>query len=138
LWIVGEGPERSALAREAARFGGRVSLLGGRPHGELPALLAAADIMLLASEREGLANAWIEALACGTPLVISDTGGAHEVVDRPEAGRIVDRNPLAIAAAVRELLASPPDPMAVRKAAERFSWARNGAELARHLRSISA
>ena len=42
--------------------------------------------MVLPSEREGLANAWIEALACGTPLVITDVGGAREVVTRRPGG----------------------------------------------------
>jgi glycosyltransferase involved in cell wall biosynthesis len=137
LLVAGEGPERAALDRLARRFGGRVRLLGNRPHAELPALLAAADAMVLPSEREGLANVWVESLACGTPIVISDAGGAREVVDRPEAGRIVARSPDAIAAAVQALLDSPPDSMAVRRSAERFSWDRNGAELARHLRDVA-
>jgi glycosyltransferase involved in cell wall biosynthesis len=134
LLIAGDGPEREAL--EAAA-GARVRFLGAVPHGEMPALLAQADVMALASEREGLANAWVEALACGTPLVIPDVGGAREVVDRPEAGTIVEREPGAIGAAIAALLDSPPDRSAVRAAAERFSWARNGAELAAHLRRVS-
>ena len=59
----------------------------------MPELLAAADLMLLPSEREGLANVWIEALACGTPILIADVGGAREVLDRPEAGRLVGARP---------------------------------------------
>jgi glycosyltransferase involved in cell wall biosynthesis len=137
LLIAGEGPERAALERQAAEYGNRVRLLGTLPHHELPALLGAADAMVLASEREGLANVWVEALACGTPLVISDAGGAREVVDRAEAGLIVARDPAAVAAALRRLIDRQFDPAAVRRAAERFSWARNGAELARHLRAIS-
>ena len=138
LLIVGEGPEQAELERLAKRLCGRVRLLGSLPHAELPRLLAAADAMLLASEREGLANVWVEALACGTPVVIGDAGGAREVVDRAEAGRIVERNPEAIAAALRTLIASPPDAAKVRRSAERFSWQKNGAELARHLREIAA
>jgi glycosyltransferase involved in cell wall biosynthesis len=137
LLIAGEGPQRTALERQAAEFGGRVRLLGGLPHHELPALLGAADAMVLASEREGLANVWIEALACGTPLVISDVGGAREVVDRAAAGLIVERDPLAIASALRRLIDAPPNPEEVRAAAKRFSWERNGAELADHLRAVS-
>jgi glycosyltransferase involved in cell wall biosynthesis len=137
LLIAGEGPQRTALERQAAEFGGRVRLLGGLAHLELPALLGAADAMVLASEREGLANVWIEALACGTPLVISDVGGAREVVDRAAAGLIVERDPLAIASALRRLIDAPPDPEEVRAAAKRFSWERNGAELADHLRAVS-
>ena len=136
LILVGDGPERDALEREAARHGGRVRFLGERPQSELPELLTAADAMVLPSEREGLANVWVEALACGTPIVISDAGGALEVVDRPEAGRITARDPSAIAEAVKAILAHPPEPGAVRKAAERFSWERNSRELFEHLSGL--
>jgi glycosyltransferase involved in cell wall biosynthesis len=136
LILVGDGPERARLEALAKPLGPRVRFLGNRPHGELPALLAAADVMVLPSEREGLANVWVEALACGTPLVITDVGGAREVVDRPEAGRLVAREAKAIAHGVRELLVAPPGPASVRLAAERFSWERNAAELEAHLRAI--
>lgn len=138
LLIAGEGPERRALeGLIAARgLGGRARLLGAVPPESMPELLAAADLMLLPSEREGLANVWIEALACGTPILIADVGGAREVLDRPEAGRLVAREPEAIAAAARDILASPPDPASVRKSAERFSWERNAAELHAHLAGL--
>ncbi len=139
LLIAGEGPERRALEAIIAAQGlaGRARLLGSVPPELMPELLAAADLMLLPSEREGLANVWIEALACGTPILIADVGGAREVLDRPEAGRLVARNAAAIAAAAREILASPPDPALVRKAAERFSWERNAAELHEHLAGLA-
>jgi len=138
LILLGEGGDRTRLERMARRNGlaGRVRLLGARPHEELPALLAAADVMILPSVAEGIANAWVEALACGTPIVITDVGGARDVIDRPQAGRIVDRNPDAIAAAVRAILANPPDAEAVRAAADRFCWDRNGAELFDHLSGL--
>jgi glycosyltransferase involved in cell wall biosynthesis len=139
LLIAGEGPERASLeALIAARgLAGRARLLGSVPPASMPELLAAADLMVLPSEREGLANVWIEALACGTPILIADVGGAREVLDRPEAGRLVERDPAAIAAAAAEMLASPRDPASVRKAAERFSWNRNAAELHEHLLSVA-
>ena len=99
--------------------------------------LGAADVLLHTAEREGLANVWVEALACGTPVVVTETEAAHEVVDRQEAGRIVPRDAPAISAAVRALIAEPPAQDEVRKAAERFSWERNAAELAAHLTRIS-
>ena len=103
LILVGDGPERGALESLVRSRGleGRVRFLGNRPHEELPKLLAAADVMLLPSTSEGLANVWVEALACGTPIVVADAGGAREVLDRPEAGRIVPAERDAIAAAVR-------------------------------------
>ncbi len=139
LLIAGAGPYRAALEARiaAAGLGDRVRLLGAQPHDALPALFAAADVSLLASAAEGLANVWVESLACGTPLVISDVGGARELVDRPAAGRIVARDPATIAAAVRALLADPPPVTAVRAAAARFTWQANSAALFDHLRAVS-
>jgi glycosyltransferase involved in cell wall biosynthesis len=139
LLLAGEGPERRALAALIASrgLGARARLLGTVVPEKMPELLAAADLMVLPSEREGLANVWVEALACGTPILIPDVGGAREVLDRPEAGRLVAREPAAIAAAAREMLAAPPDPAAVRRTVERFSWARNAVELQEHLAGIA-
>lgn len=138
LFLAGDGAERPKLERAAAAQGlaGRVRFLGVQPHDALPGLLAAADIMVLPTQSEGLANVWVEALACGTPVVTSDVGGAREVVDRPEAGWLVARDPDAVAAAVNALLADPPAQAAVRAAAERFSWERNAAELFEHLAGL--
>ena len=132
LALVGAGPEEASLRKHAARtgLGDRVHFLGQVAHDVLPALLSAADAMVLPSASEGLANAWIEALACGTPLVISDVGGAREVVTGSDAGRLVARDPAAIAAAVREILADPPAPEAVAEYAAQFSWTAHAAALA--------
>jgi glycosyltransferase involved in cell wall biosynthesis len=138
LILVGDGPDRPGLEALALEKGlaDRVRFLGRRPHEELPFLLAAADVSLQPSESEGLANVWVEAMACGTPVVTTDVGGAREAVDRPAAGRRVARDPVALAAAVREILAAPPTPEEVEAAAARFSWERNAAELAAHLSAL--
>jgi teichuronic acid biosynthesis glycosyltransferase TuaC len=133
--FVGDGPERARLERAA---GANVRFAGAQPHEALPAYLAAADVMLLPSRSEGLANVWVEALACGTPLVVTDAGGAREVVTTPEAGRIVSAEPEKLAEAVRALIAAPPDRLAVRRAAQGFSWQRNAAELSDHLSRLAA
>ena len=101
LALAGAGPDEAALRALAEKLNllDRVRFLGQVSHSELPLWLSAADALVLPSEREGLANAWIEALACGTPLIIPDIGGAREVVQGPAAGRIVAREPAAIAAA---------------------------------------
>ncbi|AUW58065.1 glycoside hydrolase [Sphingobium sp. SCG-1] len=139
LVLIGEGPERASLQALAERLGvaDRLGILGAVPHERLPQFLAAADVMALPSASEGLANAWVEALACGTPIVISDVGGARELLDRPEAGRIVEREPADIAAAVRELIDTPPDRETVREAALRFTWTANGDALLAHLQGIT-
>jgi len=140
LLIAGEGPARPALVAAIARLGlgDRVRLLGSTRHGDLPALLAAADVMALASASEGLANAWVEALACGTPIVITDAGGAAEVVTEPGFGRIVAREPATFAQAIGDLLANPPAPETVRRGAERFTWAANTDALCAHLSRLVA
>jgi len=140
LALAGSGPDEPALRALAQRLNllERVLFLGQVSHQELPLWLSAADALALPSEREGLANAWIEALACGTPLIIPDIGGAREVVSTPAAGRITPRNPAAIAAAIRNLIAAPPPQAEVAAAAERFSWERNAAELSEHFRRVSA
>ena len=135
LLIAGEGPERARLAAQIARLGvgDRVRLLGAVPHADLPPLFAAADVMALASASEGLANAWVESLACGTPIVVTDAGGAREVVTDDAAGRVVARTPAAFAAAIGSLLADPPMPAVVRGHADRFTWAANTDALHAHL-----
>ncbi len=139
LLVAGDGPDHAkleALAR-ARGVADRVRLLGSVPHAELPALLVAADVMALASASEGLANAWIEAMACGTPVVTPDVDGAAEAVDRPAAGRLLaERTPAALATAIRDILADPPAQAAVRESAERFAWQRNTDQLHRHLSAL--
>jgi teichuronic acid biosynthesis glycosyltransferase TuaC len=139
LRIAGNGPLRAELEARIARSGAadRIALLGAVPNDRLPQWLAAADAMALASASEGLANAWVEALASGTPIVVTAAGGAREVVDRPEAGRIVDRTPPAFAGAIADILAQPPAPQSVAAAARRFSWEANGAALRAHLAALA-
>jgi teichuronic acid biosynthesis glycosyltransferase TuaC len=87
---------------------------------------------------EGLANAWLEALASGTPMVIPDIGGARQVVRSDTGGRIVARTPEALAAALATLIATPPDPAEVRATVEPFTWAANSARLHAFLQRIVA
>jgi len=131
LWIAGEGPERPRLAAQVDALGlaDRVRLLGAVPHDEVPNMLAAADAMALASSSEGLANAWLEALASGTPVVIPDVGGARQVVTSAAAGRIVARTPEDFRTGIAAILADPPEQALVRGAAEPFTWAANSARL---------
>ncbi len=140
LWIVGGGPDRAALATRIAGLGvgDRVRLCGPMPHGDLPDLLAAADVMALASSSEGLANAWVEALASGTPIVIPDAGAAREVVTGPVAGRIVAREPAAVARGIAAVLSQPADPDATRATVDAFGWERNARELREHLAGLVA
>ncbi|QGN55999.1 glycosyltransferase [Novosphingobium sp. Gsoil 351] len=131
LALAGTGADEAALRKLAGALGvgERVHLLGSVQHDLLPHLLTAADAMVLPAASEGLANAWVEALACGTPIVIADAGGARELLTSPVAGRIVARDPAAIAAGVADVLAGPPPREAVAATVENFSWDENAAAL---------
>ena len=131
LALAGTGGDEPALRALASELGlaDHTVFFGQVGHDTLPTLMSAADAVILPSEREGLANVWIEALACGTPLVIPDIGGAREVVTAPEAGRIAARTPAAIAAAVREVLAMGADQAAVAETVAGFSWEANARQL---------
>lgn len=134
LLLVGGGPDRPALEAQAAeeRVSDRVHFLGLLDHVALPQILSASDAMVLPSTREGLANAWVEALACGTPLVITDVGGARELVTSPAAGEIVERNAASIAEGIYKVLAASHAPERIAECATHFSWDNNAATLAEY------
>ncbi len=140
LAIAGQGPERDRLAAriDALGCGDRIRLCGALPPDQIAELLAAADVMALASASEGLANAWLEALASGTPIVIPDVGGARQVVTGPAAGRIVARTPEALAAGIADLIAAPPAQADVRRIAEPFTWEANSERLHHMLAQLVA
>ncbi|MEQ1509367.1 MAG: glycosyltransferase [Sphingopyxis sp.] len=139
--MAGAGPDEARLGKMAQDLGmsSRVRQLGAVPNAQLPSLYGAADVMALLSTSEGLANVWVEAMACGVPLLLSDIPPAHEVLDGGDAGVVCPSEPLAIAKALRVLIANPPDRSALSaRTHARFDWNRNGAELADHLRDLVA
>ena len=139
LLLVGKGEDEARLEALASELGvaGRVHFLGLLDHDLLPLVLSAADAMVLPSASEGLANAWVEALACGTPLVITDAGGAREVVTDRAAGVIVERTTQAITHGIETVLADPPARAATAAMAARFDWKVNAATLADYYTRIA-
>jgi teichuronic acid biosynthesis glycosyltransferase TuaC len=131
LMLAGQGEEENAYRALARQLGvaDRVRFLGSVPHDQLPHLTAAADIAILVSKSEGLANAWVEALACGTPVIISEAGGARELVTSGSAGRVVDQTAEAIVEAAKAILSQRPAQELVRSSVSRFSWKNNGDQL---------
>jgi glycosyltransferase involved in cell wall biosynthesis len=91
------------LEAQVARLGlaGRVHFLGVLPPDELKTPLSAADVFVLATGNEGWANVFLEAMACGLPVVTTDVGGNADVVCRAELGTIV---PFGDAAALQQAL----------------------------------
>jgi glycosyltransferase involved in cell wall biosynthesis len=125
LLIAGEGPEHGRLRHLAQALGvaSRVKFLGRWPHEDLHRVYGAADVLVLASSREGWANVLLESMACGTPVAASRIWGTPEVVAAPQAGCLFDTpTGAAVAEAVSRVLAGPPDRNATRAFAEGFGW----------------
>jgi glycosyltransferase involved in cell wall biosynthesis len=100
--IAGDGPDRPAV--EAARERDAVRLLGHRD--DIPRLLEAADIFVLASEYEAVPMAILEAMAAGLPVVATTVGGVPEIIEHGSTGLLVaPRDPEAMAVSLAELAA---------------------------------
>lgn len=98
-----EGDMRAELDAQVSRLGlaDHVHFLGTLPPDELKWPLSAADVFVLSTRNEGWANVFLEAMACGLPVVSTDVGGNAEVVCRAELGSIV---PFGDAAALQQAL----------------------------------
>jgi starch synthase (maltosyl-transferring) len=109
LVLVGDGPERPwLLARLAARpaLAERVHWLGRRD--DVPALLAAADLLVLASHWEGMPNVVLEAMAARRPVVATAVEGSEDLVTPGQSGWLVTpRDPAALGQALLEAALDP-------------------------------
>jgi len=110
LWIIGEGPERSALEHQIVELGlsGAVDLLGFQAN-PFP-LVAAADLFVSSSRYEGLPNAVLEAQALGVPVVGTDGPGAsQDLVEVGATGWLAAPGSVpSLVAALRTALATGP------------------------------
>jgi glycosyltransferase involved in cell wall biosynthesis len=128
LLLVGKpgwATEELQTAIERGRLGGRVQFTGYVPDADLPALYAAADLFAYPSLYEGFGLPPLEAMACGTPVLTSNTTSIPEVV--ADAAECVDpTDEAALAAALEELLRVPDRRAELRERgflrAARFSW----------------
>ena len=113
--IAGEGDLRDELqARAEAAGPGRVKLIGFRSQDDVGQLSAAADVVVVPSVRDeagnvdGLPNFALEALSTATPVVATRVGGLPQAIEDGKTGRlVVERDPAALADAIRDLLSHP-------------------------------
>lgn len=94
LIVGGASPEGNIRSRleqqvETLNLGQHVRFLGAMPAEQLHGPLSAADIFVLATANEGWANVFLEAMACGLPVISTDVGGNREVVADETLGTIV-------------------------------------------------
>ncbi|MFE0106507.1 glycosyltransferase [Streptomyces sp. NPDC059009] len=123
LVVAGDGPLRARLEQRARERRLPVTFLGHVPDpGGLAALQAAADVCLAPGPVETFGLAALEALACGTPVVVSASSALPEIVGG--AGEVAADRGEAFAAAVMSLLARPEGQRraAARARAECFGW----------------
>ncbi len=110
LTIIGDGPERPALAQRAARLGisALVHFVGAMSAAEARVYLERADVLLFTPRGEGSARAAIEALASGVPVVATwDAGAAVDIVPESGPGRLSLPSPEALADSVLALQSDP-------------------------------
>ena len=125
LLVAGDGPEASRLRQLASELGveARVRFLGDVPHPQLIEYYNAADVLVLASSREGMPNVVLESLACGTPVIATPFDSAAELLGVPDAGEIAgNRTADAVVAAWRRLEHHQPKRDATRGYAESLGW----------------
>ncbi len=140
LAVVGGGDDRARLARLADQLdlGGAVRFLGFVSEEEKRDWLRRAWALVFPSAKEGWGISNIEAAACGTPAVASDSPGLRETVRRDETGLLVPHgDPAALADALRRLSGDPQLRArlgrAGRQFAERLSWERAAGQTEAHL-----
>ena len=108
LLIAGSGPLRDALATQIMQLGLQDHALLLGEQSEVPALMEAADLVVLPSLREGLSNVVLEAMALGRAVLSTPVGGIPQAIDNGQHGVLVE--PTDTDALARALLTLIDDP----------------------------
>jgi glycosyltransferase involved in cell wall biosynthesis len=106
LSIVGDGPERDSLVAQAAQLGlaERVTFKGWAKREQLPEVYRNADVFLLPSREEGMANVLMEAMSAGLPVIATRIAGSDEAVVEGTTGTLVASEDISALAHALEAL----------------------------------
>jgi len=108
LYIAGDGPDLASLEASASALGIASSVTFTGSINDLAPYYAAADILVISSEKEGSPNALLEAMAARLPVVATRVGGIPEIVTDNETALLVPaHNPDALANAIARTLNEP-------------------------------
>lgn len=137
LYVIGEGVLRSRLEElvREQQLQDRVFLLGNRPNEELSLWFSAANISCLMSSREGWPNVVSEALACGTPVLATRTGGIPEIITSSDFGILAERDVDSIAAGLERALTKTWNREEIARHSRLRSWDAVAAEVQAFLES---
>lgn len=101
LVIVGDGPLKNVLERQAADTGKMIVFMGAKTHDELKVIYASADVFVAPSvtakdgDQEGIPTAIMEAMASGLPVVASNSGGISQLIQDGENGLLCEEKDVA-------------------------------------------
>ena len=140
LVIVGGVPE-PGMEQILSRVPPSVRIVGSVHPNELPAYYRNASVLVLPSHAEGLGMVVLEAMACGTPVVVTDMVGARDLISDGNAGLVVPTGDVAALAAALQRLHNEPDWRRAlgenaRKIAVENSWANYGRKIVDLYRSL--
>lgn len=128
LIVGGESPEgniKDELIHQVKilKLGSNVRFLGALSSEQLKKPLSTADIFVLSTANEGWANVFLEALACGLPVVTTDVGGNREVINNDDLGTIVPfADGQALASALLQALEKPWNKEKIIRYAQENAW----------------
>lgn len=126
-YLIGRGPFARTLSRQIKRLGleESITLIGGRPHHEIPLWIGACDAFVLPSLMEGNPTVMFECLGCGRPFIGTRVGGIPEVISSTKYGLLVDPgNPLGLSNAIQCALEKTWDQEPIVAYSEQFTWKR--------------
>jgi glycosyltransferase involved in cell wall biosynthesis len=137
--IIGNGPLRGALKRHIRNLGlnDYISLVGAKPHHEIPLWMNAADVFVLPSLSEGNPTVMFEALGVGLPFIGTMVGGVPEIIISEEYGLLVEpANHEDLASKLLLALKKKWNKKKIRKYAQQFDWGNIAQQTIRLYRKI--
>lgn len=140
LFYAGPGNLRNEIINQAEKLSisERVVLLGSVEHSKLPELISQARVLALPSYNEGVPNVVLEAMACGTPVLVSNVGGIPEVVNESICGKIISaRSESEVAEGIDYILSRVWDEEKIQQHSQQFSWQNNKLQLLKMLMNIN-
>ncbi|SEL70666.1 Glycosyltransferase involved in cell wall bisynthesis [Colwellia chukchiensis] len=141
LHYAGAGSMSTAITTLAKTMAisDRVILHGSVDHERLPALISQARILALPSYNEGVPNVVLEAMACGTPVLVSNVGGIPEVVDEAICGKVIAAKSVdAVTQGLEYMLTTQWHSEKIQQHSQQFTWQNNKQQLLHLLNNVNS